>query len=142
MTLTDEAKRKLVEGATIIVVPKAVREVPLEMSDLANGEEGYHSINTIEELNAEIGYWTPVDIKINGFDYTWFRYALDDDGIERVKVREDLIAKGLVDIRYGKKLRDIDFTKFAGNEYLVMSISEKRLFDEMVDKEINEMVEI
>jgi hypothetical protein len=119
---------KLINGGTIIVVPKVVYEVPLEMADMENvneetGETSYHSIKSLE---AEHSHWKPSDLKINGNEYLKFHYCLDDDASERPMLRAGFESKGLVNGRTGK-VEDIDFSEWKGNEYLICSHREIKI---------------
>lgn len=124
-TITKEAYDKMIEGNTYLVYPKAIREIPLEMSDLADGVGGFHSVKTLEETVSFS--WKATSLN----DYLEFvHYCFDEDG-EKDKLKADLQDKGLLDIRPAIKVDGLHKEDFTVNGFAIVSSREIKIIQHL-----------
>jgi len=110
-------EKYFVNGHDYIIVPKAVREVPIVMSKMLKDDGSYHSIASLEEMLGTL--FVPTQ-KIDD-RFILIHYGFGRNGEEQL-FHTFMQGAGLVNMR--GELDDvnaIDFTKLNGNEYGIFS---------------------
>ena len=113
-----EISKYFTHGHDWLVVPKVVQDIPIAMSKMRKEDGTYLSINGIVEQLASEGYVLGITEVIDErFIIMHYGFTYEEDADERVMMKEFLIGMGLVNMRAGKKLDEIEWDKLNGNEF-------------------------
>lgn len=109
-------------GHDWLVVPKAVENIPIAMVKMQKDDGSYLSVNGLVEQLASEGYvLNIVPVIDERFILVHYGFTYEEDADERAMLKEFLIGMGLVNMRAGKKLNEIDWANMNGNEFGIFS---------------------
>lgn len=115
-----ELEQYFVNGFDFVVIPKAVMDVPIELSKMKREDDSYHTINTLSEVLGTL--FVPTAIIDERF--VVIHYGFDRNGEEQL-FHTFLQSKGLVNMRGELQgVEEIDFGVLNGNEYGIFSALE------------------
>ena len=129
-TITPRALGKMLVDGTYLLVPVSAYEVPIQMSEMADGLGGFHSCKTLNDMMSP--KWTATFLTINELDYFIVRYSFCENGDEQASFRGFVEGLGLVNCLKGKQVEELDLSTFVGNEYAVMGKYDKHVFDALL----------
>lgn len=113
----EDLSQYFTRGYDHIIVPKAVREVPIMLSKMKREDGSYHSIATLEETLGHL--FVPVEVIDERF--IMIHYGFSRNG-EEALFHEFLQGAGLVNMRGElQAVGEIDFANLNGNEYGIFS---------------------
>jgi len=126
-------KRRLKNSYERIVYPSAMGDIPIELEKMAKYDAdeniiGYYSIN---ELSRELGgdFLKPMNFN-KAKTLKHIRWSFDKEvtdigvNIDEQATRELLLSKGLVNMRAGVKVKDLDIASMTGYEFGIFGTDE------------------
>ena len=112
-------------GFDWLIVPKAVLDVPITMTKMMKDDGSYLSVNGLVEQLASEGYvLNVVPVIDDRFILVHYGFTYEEDADERAMLKEFLTGMGLVNMRVGKQLGEIDWANLADNAFGIFTAVE------------------
>ena len=131
--LTAVAQDKMNYDDSFLVYPTAVRQVPLALDDMSDGQGGFYSVEDIESLSSN--NWKATKLTD---DLEFVQYSFDKDDEEK-DVTDALVTMGLIDIRNGRKIVDVTYEELVANGFIICSKREINKLQELVYSNTDEL---
>ena len=120
-----ELSKYFINGYDYLIVPKAVEDIPIAMAKMQKEDGSYLSVKGLVEQLASEGYVLNVVPMIDErFIMVHYGFTYEEDADERAMMKSFLTDMGMVNMRSGKKINEIEWDKLNGNEYGIFTAVE------------------
>ena len=112
-------------GYDYLLVPKVVENIPIAMAKMMKDDGSYLSVNGLVEQLASEGYvLNVVPVIDERFILVHYGFTYEEDADERAMLKEFLTGIGLVNMRLGKKLDEIEWDKLTDSAFGIFTAVE------------------